>query len=69
MSNTNELKGNIMTREESAVLCLDAATELATRHTATADACVHVLAAYLDQGQPREWEEAVIGLAKSVVIA
>ena len=58
-----------MTREDSAVLCLDAATELANRHTPTADACVHVLAAYLDMGQPVAWEEAVLGLAKSVVIA
>jgi hypothetical protein len=58
-----------VTREESAVLCLDAATELATRHTATADAWVHILAAYLDQGQPREWEAAMMWLAKSVVIA
>ena len=58
-----------MTREDAALLCLDAATELAGRHTATADACVHILAAYLDQGQPVAWEEAVMGLAKSVVIA
>ena len=58
-----------MTREDATVLCLDAATELATRHTPTADACVDIIAAYLDQGQPREWEEAIIGLAKSVVIA
>ena len=58
-----------MTREDAAVLCLDAAIELATRHTATADACVQILARWLDQDQPREWEEAVIGLAKSVVIA
>ena len=58
-----------MSREESAVLCLDAATELATRHTPFTDAVVHVLAAYLDMGQPVAWEEAVIGLAKSVVIA
>ena len=58
-----------MTREDAATLCIDAATELATRHTPTAAACVDIIAAYLDQGQPREWEAAVIGLAKSVVIA
>ena len=58
-----------MTREDAAVLCLDAAIELATRRTATANACVDILATYLDQGQPREWEEAILGLAKSVVIA
>ena len=58
-----------MTREDAAVLCIDAATELATRGTYLTDACVHILAAYLDLGQPREWEEAGIGLAKSVVIA
>ena len=58
-----------MTREESTVLCLDAAAELANRRTPFTDAVVHVLAAYLDQGQPVAWEEAVIGLAKSVVIA
>ena len=58
-----------MTREDAAVLCLDAAIELATRRTATANACVDILGTYLDQGQPREWEAAVIGLAKSVMIA
>ena len=58
-----------MTREDAAVLCLDAAIELATRHTPTADACVNIIGAYLDQGQPREWEAAVIGLARAVVIA
>ena len=58
-----------MTREESAVLCLDAATELANRRTPFTDAVVHIIATYLDQGQPVAWEEAVIGLAKSVVIA
>ena len=58
-----------MTREDAALLCLDAAAELATRGTYLTDACVHIIAAYLDQGQPVAWEEAVIGLAKSVVIA
>ena len=58
-----------MTLEESAVLCLDAVAELANRRTPFTDAVVHVLAAYLDQGQPVAWEESVIGLAKSVVIA
>ena len=58
-----------MSLEDAAVLCLDAAAELANRHTPFTDAVVHVLAAYLDQGQPIAWEEAVMGLAKSVVIA
>ena len=58
-----------MTREESTVLCLDAATELANRRTPFTDAVVDVIAAYLDQGQPVAWEEVVMGLVKTVVIA
>ena len=58
-----------MTPEDAAVLCLDAATELTNRHNTQANACAQIIARYLDLGQPREWEEAVIGLAKSVVIA
>lgn len=48
---------------------LGAATELATRNTALTDACVHILATYLDQDQPREWEESIMELVKSVVTA
>lgn len=58
-----------MSRATDAALCLEAAKELATRNTALTDACVHVLAIYLDQDQPREWEESIMGLAKSVVTA
>ena len=58
-----------MTREDAANLCIDATTELAGRHNPTADATVQIIARYLDLGQPVAWEEVVMGLVKTVVIA
>ena len=58
-----------MTREESAVLCLDAAAELDNQHTPLGDSLALVLRVFVRAAQPTQWEETIIGLAKTVMIA
>jgi len=58
-----------MTREESTVLCLDAATELDNRHTPLSDSLALVLRVFVRAAQPVAWEETILGIAKAVVIA
>ena len=58
-----------MTREESTVLCLDAATELDNHHTPFSDSLALVLRVFVGAAQPVAWAEAMLAIAKAVVIA
>jgi len=58
-----------VTREDAALLCLDAATELDNQHTPLSDSLALVLRVFVRAAQPTQWEETIIGLAKTVMIA
>ena len=58
-----------MTREDAALLCLDAAAELDNRHTPLSDSLALVLRVFVRAAQPVAWEETILGLAKTVMIA